>query len=240
MDNKLINFILDNYKGLRRDRNLRIASGQLKNSDPEFKHHILNELVYARREIIKYFQLIETLYEYRKIHSKNYKCFEKAGEISNAAETHIKIAEINKMIGDITNVIASYGGYVIDVLRFDMLSDHEVCQIFNINYKTFKDRKKHYFEICGDKEEHIVYLVLSVCGPEYRHRRGRAKGIYDCLDSEMPIYWAMHKHIMQEMKNNEEFNEAINKVFKEIFPEIKTYKAVKDLEGNVMRVVEDN
>ncbi len=239
MDNKLINFILDNYKGVRRDRNLRIISGQLKSTDKEFKKHILNELVYARRDIIKNYRTIETCVEYRKIHSKNYKYFEEVGDITNVAETHIKIAEIDKLISDIKSVISIYGGYIMDILRFDMLSDHEACQVFNINYKTFQDDKKRYLNISEGNEEHLVYKVISICGPEYRQCKGRAKEYYDCPNSEMPVYWAMNEHIRQEMKDNKEFHEATYKAFKEIFPELKTYKTVKDLEGNIIKVIED-
>lgn len=241
-NNEFVDFILDTFHGARRDRALKLATGQIKSTDPEFKKFIMNELVIIRRSIIKQYKKVEWLAEYRKEYSKRYKQFEKAGDIVEAAETHIKIAEINGYIKEIEGLIASYGSYVSDVLRFDLLTEHEACQLFNINYKTFQDEKKNYLAIekkANGNNGHLVYSVIAVCAPEYRHRKGRAKEWIDCPNSEVPIYWAMHEHIKQEMKDNEEFKAATNKAFKECFPGLKTYRAVKDLEGNVVKVIED-
>lgn len=240
MDNKkLINYVLDNYSGVRGSRMLKIAAGQLKSEDTEFKQYIINELVRYRRPIIENYKTIEKVAGYRKIHKRKYDYLESIGDIAKAAETHLKIADINNLISSCKDIIADIGKFIADTLRFDLLTEHEACQIFNINWKTWQDNKKMFLELDEREENHLVYSIIVVCGPEYRHRKGRSKDWYDCPNYEMPIYWSIHEYMMREMKDNKEFHNATNKAFKEIFGDIPTYHVVKDLEGRVIDIIED-
>lgn len=238
-ENDTINFILDNYKGIRRNRALRIAAGELKTTDEEFKNFLFNELVRAKMSIITQYKNIEELTEWEHILVNRYKYFEGNGDMVQAAKTHLKIAEIKNLISKLEKLIASYGGFVANMLRGNLLTEHEACQLFNINWEEFKDRKQHYLEVCGEKKEHIVYLVIAITGCEYRWRKGREKSYFDCPQYEMPMFWAIHEYIMQEMKDNKDFHESTNKMFKELFPKVKTYKQSTDLEGNVLGYEED-
>lgn len=239
---ELINYVLDNYSGVRGSRMLKIVAGQLKSEDTEFKQYIINELVRYRRSIIENYKTIERVAGYRKIHQKKYDYLESIGDIAGAAETHLKIADINVLINSCEDVISDIGKFTADILKFELLTEHEACQVFNINWKTWQEKKERYLNLrnkCKEKVEHLVYSVIAICGPEYRLRKGRAKEWYDCPNYEMPIYWAMHEYMMKEMENNEEFQVATTKAFKELFPGVRTCRVVKDLEGRVVDVIEE-
>lgn len=238
MDDTRINIILDNCKGIRRDRALRVELGQLKESDDEFKKYIKNELVRARRIVIAFYNYIESLYELRMMEDKKYKHFESINDPVNRAETYLKISEINNTINDKLKIISDMGNFFIAVLRSNILEEHDLCQIFNINWRTFQDKKHEYIEQFG-KEEHLTYKVISVTGVEYRDRKGRDKEFYDCHRSEMPLYWSMFEHIMREIEDNKELNKATDERFKELFPDIKTCRVFEDLEGNIVKIVEE-
>lgn len=238
MDNKSIDFILDNYKGKRRERALKVALNKLKTTDIEFKKYALNELVRFRWSLIKNYKSIELLHEYIRITEREYKKSKREGDIVKSAEVQLYISDVQRLIKDVKEIVASYGGIIASFLRFNILSEHEVCQVFNINHKVWEKQKSRYMSISTNKEN-LVYSIIAITGVEYRKLRGRKKGYYDCPDYEMPVYWGMHEYMMHEMRNNEEFHKATTKAFKELFPKIKTYTAVKDLEGNIVKLLED-
>lgn len=238
MDNKSVNFILDNYKGVRRDRALKVESGLLKSGDKEYSQFVKNEFIRVRRMVIKSLRNIEKCEGYRKTYLSSLKYYQEQHDIVQAANIQILISEINELISESDKVIADIGGIIADILKADIFSEHEICQLLNINNKSWEENKARYFGIGGiESSMPLVYSVLLVTGPEYRWRKGRMKEFYDCPESEMPIYWAVHRHIMEVMKNNEEFHRATNKKFEELFPDLKKYKLVKDLEGNIIKVI---
>jgi len=242
MNSKKINFILDNYKGIRRDRALKIESHHLNRCDKEYCQYLKNELVRIRKSIIEVYMKIETLYEYRKIHLRNLEYFEGKEDIVNAAEIQLKISEIVNQIVDFEKFISEMGRFLVTVLRANILTEHEICQLFNINEKTWENKKAEYLGAFEGKEDnaHLAYSILTINCPEYRIRKGREKGIYDCPKHEMPIYWAVHEYVLDLMKNNEGFKSATFKKFKELHPEVRICKVVKDLEGNINEVKMNN
>ena len=232
-----INWILDNVKGIERDRYIRIEMG--KATPEEIKHVFINKMIKLRRIVIQNYKTIEKIVGYKRTHQKNYEYLEKIGDIVRAAETHLKIADINNLIIDCKDSICDCGKWFQYILRQDLLTEHEACQLFNINWKTFQDAKEEYLKMDETNSDHIVYSVIVVMASEYRERKGRMKDWLDCPRYEMPIYWAMHEYMMDATKDNEEFHEAAFKKFKEIFGDIPTYHAVKDLEGNIIEIVKD-
>ncbi|ADK13136.1 MULTISPECIES: hypothetical protein [Clostridium] len=238
MNDDSINYVLDNYKGVRRDRALKIISGQLKETDLEFKQYVKNELVRDRKTIIEQYKNIEGLHEVRKACEREYKYYEKINDVVNKAEFQLNISEVDKLAKEILRIIATLGEHFIDVLSLNILEEHDVCQLLNINWKIFKNNKQAYIKQFGEKDK-LVYKVISVMGPEYRYRKGRMKEIYDCPKYEMPVYWAMNERIMQEVDNNKELKKLADEAFEKLFPDVKTYRVVKDLEGNVIKVVEE-
>jgi len=245
MDKSNINFILDNYAGTRRDRALKLESGLLKRGDQEFNQYIKNELFRSRRIIIKNFMQIERISEYKKGHLSNLKCYQRIGDIVNAAETQLHISNLDIIKNETIESIATLGKLFADILRSDVLTEHEICQILNINAKTWDRCKTRYMRMRQDEwkaeaNNYLNYSIIAVTGPEYRERRGRMKYIFDCPDYEMPIYWAMHIYMIEAMKENKEFQKATREKLKEFWPEIKTYKVAKDAEGNVIKMVEEN
>ena len=238
-----IDYILDNLKGLRRDRALKIVTGQT--TEAETKQYIINEFVRYRMEIIRTYRVIEELRDIKSISNKKYKHYESTGDIVHAAENHIKIFKINNDLKALRKCVGVFGARIIYFLKLNVLTEHEACQLFNINYKTFQNAKNEYSKVLEkdnkdiSNDEHLIYSVIAVCAPEYRHRRGRLKEWLDCPYSEMPIYWAIHEYMLQKMQDNEEFKEASDKAFKECFPGVKTYRAIKDLEGNIIKIEEE-
>lgn len=181
---------------------------------------------------------MDKLYECKKIYDNDYEHFESSNDAVRRAETYLEISEINNLIEDISKHIANLGEIFIEILNLNILSEHDVCQLLNINWKTFQDKKQRYKNKFGEKDN-LTYKIVSVAGAEYRDGKGKLKDIYDCHEYEMPIYWAIGDRIMQEMDNNEEFHKSVRQGIKKFFPGIKTYKAVKDLEGNIVKVVEE-
>ena len=55
----------------------------------------------------------------------------------------------------------------------------------------------------------------------------------------MPIYWSSFERIEKEIENNTELKNAAHKELKKLFPNLKTYKVVKDLEGNIINVIKN-
>jgi hypothetical protein len=240
MINCNIERILDTYKSnVTQSRILRIKSGQLKQTDPEWKLYIKNELIRSRWIVIALYKNIDELLEIKKTYDSYYKYFEKINDVVKKAEIYLQISEINKLVEDISKHIGSLGKFFIDVLNSNILSEHDVCQLFSINFRTFQNKKQRYKNAFGEKDN-LTFKIVSVTGAEYRYRRGKRKGIYDCHEYEMPVYWAVDECILQEMDNNKEFAEAADKVFKSIFSGVKTYRAVTDLEGNVIKVLEES
>ncbi len=216
----------------------RISSGNFKVDSEEYKQCVKNEIVVARRCIIHEFKDIDRLHETRRIYDKNYEYYGKTNDAVNRAETYLKICEINELVKQSLNIIANFGEALIELLTNNNFKEHDLCQLLNINWKTFQNVKSRYMKNFGDKE-HLLYRIVSVCGPEYRDRKGRMEECYDCPQYEMPVYWAISERIMQEMENNEEFKKATDKKFKELFPGLQTYRAVTDLEGNTVKVVKN-
>jgi hypothetical protein len=239
MNKTSIDYILDNYKGIRRDRALKVVTGQLKSDDKELKQFVLNELVRCRREIVQAYEMIEIANDEISNLRKEYKECASKGDIVGAAETQLIISDIENSRGEIKATIISKGKLIRGLLKAEVITEHEACQVFNINHKTCAIEKESLYKMDTSKEDYSVFDVIVITGCEYRHRKGRAKEFYDCPHSEMPIYWAIHEYTMDAMNDNKEFQEASDKAFKRIFPEVKTYTAVKDLEGNVIKIVED-
>ncbi|WP_454432378.1 hypothetical protein [Bacillus thuringiensis] len=76
-------------------------------------------------------------------------------------------------------------------------------------------------------------------GLEFRHRKGRTQGIYDCPSHKMPFYWAVNKLILDFIDNSPKAKEKINN-FLENDLGLTMYKTVEDLEGNILGVIEDD
>ncbi|MFL0198690.1 hypothetical protein ACJDU8_24500 [Clostridium sp. WILCCON 0269] len=240
MINCNIERILDTYKStVRQNRILRIKSGELKRTDPEWKQYIKNEFVRDRWIVIALYKRIDELLECKRIYDNDYIYFEKINDVVKRAEIYLQISEINKTIECISKHIANFGKFFIDILTLNILSEHDVCQLLNINCQTFQNRKRRYKNKFGEKNN-LTLKIVSVTGAEYRYRKGKLKGIYDCYEYEMPVYWAVDECMLQEMDNNKEFGEAAGEIFKSIFSDVNTYSAVMDLEGNVIKVVEES
>lgn len=234
-----INFVLDNFKGKRRDRALGILTGSIKENSEELISYFKCELIRVRRLAIKNFKVLEELYKIRYETSKTYKAFEKSGDIVRTAEIQLNLSKIDSIIKETKNIISELGETFINFLTADILTEHEACQIFNINFKTWQDNKKRYLKDCSGKDsKHLVYKIISVTGVEYRERKGNLKECYDCDKHEMPVYWAISERILSELENNVEMKKAARKKIDELFPEIRKYRAVKDLEGNIVRMEE--
>lgn len=228
-----INRILDTY---RSTRGLESLADSIKLDNPKVQPYVKNDLIRARWMVIELYKSIEELRQEKRTYEKEYKHFESINDTVGRAETYLKISEVDNSIKSILNTIAEYGYIFIDILSSDILAEHDVCQLFNINWKTFQDEKKKYIEQFG-KEDNLTYKVVTICGAEYRHRKSRANDFYDCDKYEMPVYWSITESIMHEMKNNREFKKATDEKFKELFPDIKFYRAVTDLEGNIIGYV---
>lgn len=241
MDTNSFDFIMDNYKGIKRDRALKIATNQLGKGDKEYCQYMKNELVTFRRSIIKYYKTIEKLSKYREEHMKDLKFWQENRNIIKEAETQLIISEIDEVIQGNRSLIARMGGLVAHILGLNILSEHEVCQLFNINAMTWKKKRGEFLSNCEGKQEsdNLISSVIVIKGPEYRALKCREKGVYDCPDYEMPIYWAMHEEAIEHMRTNEEFREAAREKFKQLYPDLKSYKVVKDLEGNIIEVIEN-
>lgn len=235
----IINNILDNMKGKRRDRALKIATGQLHITDEEYKQFIYGELLRRKRIVIDSYKAIADLYNYRRQFDKWYKEYEDNGDIVSAAEVQVKIGGIKNLIRSLKADISEAGEYFINILSSDVIDEHEACALFNINSKTWENEKENYVKQFGE-EDNLVYKIISICAVEYRWYKGRYKDFYDCEMYEMPIYWAINEHIMQEMRENKELKKATDEKFKEIFGDMQTYRVVTDLEGNVVNIVPNN
>lgn len=222
----------------RQDRDSKIKSGQLNLTDPEGKQYVKNELVRARWIIIELYKHMNNLYECKRICDNDYKYFESINDPVRRAEAYLKISEINSLIENSSKYISNLGELFIEVLNWNILSEHDVCQLFNINWKTFQSRKQRYKNNFKEKDN-LIFKTISIAGAEYRDRKGRAKGIYDCDEYEMPVYWAIGDRIMQEIDINKDVKEKVRKGIKEFFPSIKTYRTIEDLEGNIIRIVAD-
>lgn len=237
--NDSINFVLDNFKGKRRDRALGILTGTINEDSKEYKNYFKCELIRARKLAIKNFKTLEELYKIRYETSKTYKAFEKSDDIVRAAEIQLNLSEIDSTIKEAENIISDLGELFISILSTDMLTEHEALQIFNINSRTWQKNKIRYLE--GNNERNsinLVYKLISVTGVEYRRRKGDMKDIYDCDRHEMPVYWAISERILSELENNSELKKAARKKIDELFPGIRKYNAIKDLEGNIVRIEE--
>ena len=108
MINCNIERILDTYKSnVTQSRILRIKSGQLKQTDPEWKLYIKNELIRSRWIVIALYKNIDELLEIKKTYDSYYKYFEKINDVVKKAEIYLQISEINKLVEDISKHIGS-------------------------------------------------------------------------------------------------------------------------------------
>ncbi len=238
---KLYDFVLDNFKGKRKDRALRFLSGQLKHGDPELKKYLSCEAARARRAVMGSYKMIELCEDHKREYQEVFNQYKAISNVVDAAELHLILAQLDEDIESEKKQIAFCGRHLSNILQNDVLTEHEACQLFNINEKTWEECRQRYYDLMKDKRKpaHPVYSIITVAGAEYRERKGRAKGFYDCPEYEMPVYWAIHEHIYSEMKGNKELNAAAFQKFKELWPEIKTYRAIKDMEGNIISTEED-
>lgn len=234
---KVINNILDNMKGIRRDRALKFVTGKLKYGDPELQLYINNELIRRKRIVINEFKTLEDFYKQRERLKVLEKSFHESGNIIQESEAITIEGEIKEIIDNIKNSIVDMGKFFTTILSDEkLINDNAACAIFNINAKTWVNKKREYIEQFNEKDK-LVYKLLTVCGVEYRNRRGRAKDWYDCSQWEMPVYWSVSEFMFREIDKNKDLKNATRKTFKKVFGDIPTCRVVKDLEGNIISVI---
>lgn len=235
---KKVSILLASSNGARGEVEKKIYSGEIGSQDKDLKSYTFSQIIRVKMAVSAIFKEIESVGEYRNKCQKLYKEFEDSGDIVGAAGMHLEIKDFQDIINVYKKQIATIGRFLIDILHCDIFTEHEMCQLLNINWITWQKEKESYIKQFGEEED-LIYHITAVTGPEYRHRRGRMKDWYDCPRYEMPVYWSIHEAISQRMDEDEEFKKATDKKFKELFPDFKWYRGITDLEGNLIGLLEE-
>ncbi|KAB2423911.1 hypothetical protein F8167_07665 [Bacillus cereus] len=205
-----------------------------------YKMIVFNAIAWYKRWLKSNFNDMDELYDRKRSLQKQHEWLMEIMEIQRASEKLLFINEVNNVLNRVKEQTFSIGKQVIDIIHVWDFSVDEVCALLGGNAIEGQRLYKEYRE---DKEQQKTFKTFMEYalhrGLEYRHRKGRMKGIYDCPSYEMPFYWAVNNVILDFIDNSPKAKEKINDFLKNDLG-LTMYKTVEDLEGNILGVIEDD